>query len=148
MRCSLMLCVHPEFWGWWRRMFYEDLFLKGSPAAWHSTSAKRGGCHWMAQLGRDLTDHPIPTPAVGWVPSINSGCPGPIHSLECLQGWSCALRQCNALIRTVLLCEVLLLDRHFIKKDVSRGECSRSQCSARWDVIEPFVRLSAHRLHR
>uniref|UniRef100_A0A8C3PZG4 lysophospholipase n=1 Tax=Chrysolophus pictus TaxID=9089 RepID=A0A8C3PZG4_CHRPC len=35
---------------------------------------------------RDLTA-PIPTPAMGWLPP-SSGCPGPIHGLEHLQGWA------------------------------------------------------------
>ena len=37
---------------------------------------------------KDLTAHPVPPPALGWLPPTTSGCPGPIQpGPEHLQGW-------------------------------------------------------------
>ena len=41
--------------------------------------------HRMAEVGGDLKDHPIPTPAMGWLPPTSPGSPGLI--LEHLQQW-------------------------------------------------------------
>lgn len=98
---------------------------------------------WLRLEGALQTIQSQPLLWDGCLPSAQDA-HGPIHALYASRDW--ALCQCNALIRIILLCKVLLLDRHFIKKNVRWGECSHSQCSARWDVIEPFFRLSAHRL--
>ena len=33
--------------------------------------------HRMVWVGRDLKDHPVQPPAVGWLPPTRSGCPEP-----------------------------------------------------------------------
>jgi len=42
----------------------------------------------MSCVGRDLEDHPISTPAMGWLPPTSSGCPEPVQlGLGHFQGW-------------------------------------------------------------
>lgn len=52
-----------------------------------SSSQNHRISHRMAQVERNLQDHPVPPSANGWLPPTSSGFPGPIHSLGDLQGW-------------------------------------------------------------
>lgn len=97
IKCSLVLCVFPEFWG----------------------------CRWGTVLSFTFKRLPCLSLLL-WCDTSVKYSSGP-------------------LIRMIISMLCLLLDRYFIRTDMSKGETLCSESLARWGVIEPFLRLSAHK---